>query len=201
MNQKLTETERMLAEAIDSMLQQDAKLGLSFHDQDHKEQGKAEHCVQYLHEQINDMFILRAAELTHSESITSAFHRVHNYKYLDDWTFIPAMEKEMISRGVPRVERLKALEFIPKIVEELSAEQKLWTEKDSGFNPKLDEIRKVSKPKQDGKFQVHDRSTNKRNVDKPEKGDGSPARTKSGRPPLPGDGHDAEVDPGDGEGN
>lgn len=196
----LNKNERLLVEGIQSMLQQDAKLGLSFHDSD-KEAEKAEQGYKYLHEQIDDMFLLKAAELTHAESVTSAFRKVHGYKYLEDWTFLPAMEKEMINRAVPVAERRKALEFIPKIVEELRSEQHVWSERDAGFNPKLDEVRKVSQPKQEGKFEIQDRPLNKRNVDKPEKGDGSPARTNTGRPPLPEDGHDAEVDPGDGEGN
>lgn len=196
----LNKAEKMLVEGIQNMLQQDAKLGLSFHDSDEKDQ-KAERGYQYLHEQIDDMFLLKAAELDHAESVTSAFRKVHGYKYLEDWTFMPTMEKEMVSRAVPVAERRKALGFIPEIAEELRSEQHVWSERDAGFNPKLDEVRKVSKPKQDGKFKIHDRPLNKRNVNKPEKGDGSPAHTNSGRPPLPGDGHDAEVDPGDGEGN
>jgi len=196
----LTKNERLLSEAIKSMLSQDAKLGLSIHDEN-KELDSAERGFQYLHEQIDDMFMLKAAELDHAESVTSAFRKVHGYKYLDDWTFLPAMDKEMISKAVPVVERKKALDFIPKIIDELKAEQSAWAEKDSGFNPSLDEVRDISKPEQPGTFKVHDRSLNKKNLDKPKSGDGSPARTNAGRPPLPGDGHDAEVDPGDGEGN
>lgn len=197
----LNKHERLLVEGIQSMLQQDAKLGLSMHDSESPEAKQDWRGYQYLHEQIDDMFLLKAAELTHSESVTSAFRKVHGYKYLEDWTFLPAMEKEMVSRAVPREERIKALEFIPQIVEQLRSEHNIWAEKDSGFNPKLDEIRKVSQPKQEGELKVHERSLNKKNVDKPKHGDGSPAHTNSGRPPLPSDGHDAEVDPGEGEGH
>ncbi len=198
----LNKAERMLVEGIDSMLQQDAKLGLSFHDNDSPEAKQDWRGHQYLHEQINDMFMLKAADLNHFEGINSAFHKVHNYKYVDDWTFLPAMDKEMVSQGVPREERIKALEFIPKIVEELCSERHLWAERDAGLNPKMDEIRKVSKPKQDGKFKIHDAPINKQNVEKPKHGDGSPARTSMNRPPLPSDSHDNDdVDPGNGEGN
>lgn len=196
----LNKNEKLLVEGITSMLHQDTKLGLAFHDQDKKED-QAEQGYQYLHEQIDDMFLLKAAELQHSESVTAAFRKIHGYKYLEDWTFMPAMDKEMINKAVPREERMKALEFIPKIVEELRSEQHIWSERDSGFNPKLDEIRKVSQPKQNGKFNIHDRSLNKKNVEKPERGDGSPSHTSMKQPPLPDDGEDAEVDPGDGEGN
>ncbi len=189
----LTKNEKLLVEAIDSMLKQDAKLGLSFHDSD-KEQ-IAERGVEYLHEQIDEMFALRAAELTHAESVCCAFRKVHNYKYLDDPSFRVAMDKEMISTAVPAEERNKALEFVPKIIDELKTEQKEWCERDSGFNPSLDEIREVSKPGQTGKFTIENRPINKRNVEKPENGDGSPAHTSMTQPPLPGDGHDATINP------
>lgn len=197
----LNKNERLLVEGIKSMLQQDAKLGLAFHDQNTPEAKQDWRGYQYLHEQIDDMFLLKAAELTHAESVTAAFRKVHGYKYLEDWTFLPAMEKEMVAKAVPREERIKALEFIPKIVEELRTEHQIWAEKDSGFNPKLDEIRQVSKPEQDNNFKVHNRPLNKRNIDKAEHGDASPGRTNHGQPPLPDDGYDAETDPGDGEGN
>jgi hypothetical protein len=192
----LNKAEKMLIEGIDSMLQQDAKLGLSFHDQDAPENKQDWRGYQYLHEQINDMFMLKAADLTHFEGINSAFRKVHNYKYVDDWTFLPAMDKEMVSQGVPREERIKALEFVPKIIEELRSEHHMWAERDGGLNPKIDEIRKVSKPKQKGKFKIHNAPINKRNVDKPKHGDGSPAHTSQGKPPMPDDSHDNDdVDP------
>jgi hypothetical protein len=195
----LNSDEQLLVEAITSMLSQDAKLGLSNPDQE--EPQKVERGFAYLHEQIEDMFAVRAAELTHAESVTRAFRKVHGYKYLDDWTFPFAMEKEMVTQAVPIRERKKALEFIPKIVEELQQEQQVWSERDAGFNPKLDEVRKVSQPKQPTDFKIQDRSLNKRNVDKTERGDASPARTNLGKPPVPDDGHDPETDPGDGAGN
>jgi hypothetical protein len=197
----MSKADRMLVEAIDGMLQQDAKLGLAYHDQSTPEAKQDWRGYQYLHEQIDDMFTLKAAELLHAESVTAAFRKVHGYKYLEDWTFLPAMDREMIAKAVPVSERRKAMEFIPQIAEELRSEQQVWAEKDAGFNPRLDEIRKLSKPKTNGKFKIHDRPINKRNVEKPKFGDGSPARTSMKQPPLPSDGHDPETDPGDGEGN
>lgn len=195
----LTKTEKLLVESIKSMLHQDPKLGLAFHDDD--KPLEAERGVEYLHEQIDDMFAVKAAELLHSDAVCQAFRKVHNYKYLDDHTFIPAMEREMVSTAVPAEERQKALKFVPAIIDELRAEQRDWAERDSGFNPSLDEVKEVSQPEQPTDFKIHSRSLNKRNVKKPERGDGSPARTSMKQPPLPKDGHDAEVEPGDGEGN
>lgn len=184
----LNKNEKLLVEAINTMFTQEAKLGLSLHDDD--TQQKAERNFQYLHEQIDDMFAVRAAELLHAESVCRAFRKVHGYKYLDDWTFPIVMDKEMVNNAVPVVERKKAIEFLPKIIDELRAEQSVWAEKDFGFNPALDEVRKTSKPKQPLEFETHDRSLNKRNIDKTKSGDASPARTNLGRPPLPGDATD-----------
>lgn len=191
----LNKNEKLLLEAIKGMLHQDAKLGLAMHDRDTENENRRERGFEYLHEQIEDMFATKAAELVHAESVCQAFHKVHSYKYLDDWSFVPAMIKEMTATAVPAAERQKAAEFIPSIIEELRAEQRDWAEKDSGYNPALDEVRKVSKPEQPNDFKIHERPLNKRNVDKPEHGDGSPARTSMKQPPLPDDGHDAESNP------
>lgn len=197
----LNKNEKLLVEAVQSFLGQDAKLGLSLHDDD--KAAKEERGFQYLHEQIDDLFAIRAADLVHAESVTSAFRKVHSHKYMDDWTFLPAFEKELVARTVPMVERRKAMEFIPRIMTELREEHHNWTERDAGLNPNLDEIREASWAGAEdvGEFQVHSRPLNKKNVEKPTRGDGSPARTSMKQPPLPDDGHDAEVDPGDGEGN
>jgi len=192
----LNKRERLLLEGIKSMLAQDAKLGLSFHDQDKAAQG--ERGFEYLHEQIDDMFAVKAAELVHADSVCQAFHKVHSYKYLDDHSFRTAMEKEMVSTAVPAEERERALGFIGSIIDELRTEQREWAERDAGFHPSLDEVREASRPQQPVDFAIHRRPIDKRNVDKPTRGDGRPSRTPSNQPPLPGAGHDATVDPGDG---
>jgi len=150
----MNKNEKLIAEAIESMLQQDAKLGLSIHDT--KEIDSAERGYEYLHGQISEMFDLKAAELIHAESVCQAFRKVHNYKYLDDPAFITAMQKEMVAQAVPAEERKKALDFIPKIIKELKSEQKEWAEKDSGFNPNLKEIREASKPEQPLEFNIEE---------------------------------------------
>ena len=191
----LNGNEQLLLEAIKGMLKQGDKLGLSMHD--HDEDDKKERGFQYLHEQIADMFQVKAAELVHAESVCRAFSKVHSYKYLDDWTFLPAMEREMVANAVPVVERRAAIEFIPKIIAELRSEQREWAERDSGFSPELDEIRDISRPEQPIDFTIQDRRLNTRNVDKPTRGDGSPARTSMTQPPLPDDGYDAETNQDD----
>lgn len=156
----LSKNEQLLVEAINSMLNQDAKLGLAIHD----EAKDTEHTFQYLHEQINDMFAVKSAELVHCESVRQAFHKVHNYKYLNDPTFLIALDKEMISTAVPAEERRRAIDFIPKIIEELQTENDAWAERDYGFNPALDEIKRINKPKQNNDFKIHDSKLNKKNV-------------------------------------
>jgi hypothetical protein len=152
----LTPDESLLCEAIKSMLSHDAKLGLSLHTSEQAEQGTAERGYEYLHNQIDDMFASKAAEMLHAESVNRAFCKVHSYKYLDDPTFRVAMEKEMLAQAVPAEERSKALGFLPSIIEELKEEQTQWCEKDAGFNPKLDEIREASQPAQDLEFTIED---------------------------------------------
>jgi hypothetical protein len=188
----LTKNDRLLIEGIKSMLAQDAKLGLAFHDQDKATQ-EAEQGFEYLHEQINDMFAVRAAELTHADSVCRAFHKVHSYKYLEDPFFQIVMDKEMISTAVPAEERNKALKFIPTIIDELRTEQREWAEKDAGFNPSLDEVKEISQPRQPSDFKIQERPLNKRNVEKPKRGNGSPAHTSMTQPPLPSAEHDAEL--------
>lgn len=176
----LNKDERMLLEAVDSMLQQDAKLGLSIHDSD-TEFDSSERGYEYLHGQIDEMFALKSAELTFSDSVNQAFKKVHNYKYLDDPSFKTAMEKEMVAQAVPAEERNKALEFIPSIIEEIKEEQNEWAEKDFGFHPELDEIIEMSQPEQnDMTFNIEevDGWPTESNVEW-ERGNASPGRTPS----------------------
>lgn len=175
----LNKNERMLLEAVDSMLQQDAKLGLSIHSD--TEFDSSERGYEYLHGQIDEMFALKSAELTFSDSVNQAFTKVHNYKYLDDPSFKTAMEKEMVAQAVPAEERNKALSFIPSIIEEIKEEQNEWAEKDFGFHPELQEILEVSQPDQgDMQFNIEevDGWPKESNVEW-ERGDASPGHISS----------------------
>lgn len=177
MPKSLNRTEKMLIEAINSMFDLDAQVGLAFHDKSELERHNEERGYEYLHNQIDDMFALKAAELTHADSLNQAFHKVHSYKYLDDPTFQTAMEKELVAQAVPAHERVKAAEAIASIIKELQKEQKSWAEKDYGFNPHMDEISKVSKPEQPMDFKIHDRDGyNDSNVEW-DQNDASPSRT------------------------
>jgi len=176
----MKKSEKLVLEAINSMLQDDAKLGLSIHDKQLETTGTAERGYEYLHGQIDDMFQVKAAELIHAESVCQAFRSVHNYKYIDDPSFVTAMEKQMVAQAVPKEERTKAVEFVPAIIKELKTEQAEWAEKDFGFNPALDEIREASKPEQPLDFTIEevDGWPTDANVDW-EPGNASPDRTPS----------------------
>lgn len=186
---QLNQNEHLIIEAIKSMLHQDAHLGLS--DETNNKHQKHERGFEYLHEEILDMFAIKAAELVHTDNVVQSFNRIHNYKYIDDILFIPALDQEMIKRGVPQNERMKAVKFVDSIIEQLREENENWSERDSGFSPELDEIRKVSQPKQSSEFTNEKRRTNTQNIDKYEFGDASPAKTPKTRP-TPKDGYDAK---------
>jgi len=176
----LTNIEKLFVEALDTMLQQDPKLGLSIHDETLENSGFSERGYEYLHEQINQMFAVKAAELLHSDGVNQAFSKVHGYKYLDDPSFKTAMEKEMVAQGIPSEERMKAAGFVPNIIEELKEDQESWAEKDAGFSPRLDEIKEMCQPDQASDFNIEevDGWSMESNIDW-EDGDASPSRTPS----------------------
>jgi hypothetical protein len=137
-------TDKLLVEAIDTMLRHKVQLGLQDPPPDKKEED--EHTFQFLHEQINEMFAIKAAGLTHHDGVCAAFRKVHNYKYITDPVFSLVVEREMTTQGIPANERQKAIEFIPAIIKEVKEQAKSWEERDAGFHPNLDEIVKVSQP-------------------------------------------------------
>lgn len=141
-------TESLLVEAISTWLQHDAKLGLRSNLAQQEALGSTERGYEYLHGQIDEMFAHRAAELLYCESACQAFNKVHCYKYVDDPTFLKAMDKELTAQGIPAEERRKAIGLVPQIIEELKAEKQAWHEADFGFNPNMDDIRRASQPQQ-----------------------------------------------------
>ncbi len=145
----LDNTEQLLIEAVQSMLDGRTKLGLPAKpeswggDNDPRLRG-----LEYLHGQIDEMFAHKAAELTHHTGACAAFSKVHSHKYLDDPIFAKAMDSEMVSQGIPVAERKQAIGFIPAIIKELKEEAENWSERDFGFHPDLDDIIKASQPEQ-----------------------------------------------------
>jgi hypothetical protein len=145
----LTKTEQLLVESVKSLLNSKMSFGVPKNDPKATDDNNYRlRGVEFLHEQINEMFQLKAAELTHHTGICAAFSKVHSYKYIEDETFSEAMGKELTAQGIPKDERTKALEFIPTILKELKKEIGEWGEADFGFHPDLDEIQKISQPNQ-----------------------------------------------------
>lgn len=138
----LNRNDKLLIEAIGNMLDQTDRLGLPDDLDDFKE----ERGYEYLHNQVDDMFRLKAADLVHCESACAAFSKIHSYRYIDDANFVPAVESELRSMAMPKKEQEDVVKFIETIREELKKESGVWAERDAGFNPNLDEIIEVSKP-------------------------------------------------------
>lgn len=172
----MNENEILLSEAIKSFLTQDAELGLKDHDL--KEFNSIEHASEYLHNHISDLFHIKSAELVHADGINAAFSKIHSYKYIDDPKFCAAMEKDMVSQGIPMSERQKACKFIEQILKELKNDQKVWAEKDIGFSKELPDILDLlNDTGTDSEFKVVDSNMNKGNMKKYKKGTASPSRT------------------------
>jgi hypothetical protein len=170
----LSDNDKLVLEAIANMLHDEGSIGLPLNDVD--DLNADERGSQYLHSSIDDLFTLKANRLMHAESVISAFHKVHSHKYVTDFSFVTAMDKEMRARGVPTEERTQAMLFIPDIMEQLNREQKEWCEQDAGFNPRLSEVRQVSKPEQPLNYKKIDSPLNNRNMDRHERGDASMPR-------------------------
>jgi hypothetical protein len=128
----LSKKENAILEAVSSMLQQSSKLGL----QDSGEE--TSHNSQFRWEGIDDAFALKVNDLTFYEAVTSAFHKVHSYKYIDHPTFKLALVTELKSRAVPQVEIDEACKAVDGLLNELSADKP--SERDAGWHPNIDEI-------------------------------------------------------------
>ncbi len=128
----LSKHETSLLEAVAGYLRERAVLGLP------KAPEETSHTSQFRWESLKDAFALKVAESAFYESVTSAFHAVHSYKYIDHPTFKLALSAELKSRAVPTEEINKALKAVDALVEGLSAKNP--SERDAGWNPQIDEI-------------------------------------------------------------
>ena len=142
----LNTAEKILVEAMESMLKHNAQLGIPKTDENENTSSDG---LQQFHEQINDMFDIKAAGLVHYEGIRAAFHKVHNYKFIDSSGFGIALERELSGQGVPTEEIKQALEILPKIIKEFKKDMK--SEQGAGFNPNLDEVIEICQPELYGK--------------------------------------------------
>jgi len=141
----MNSNERLLTEAIQTYLQHKVQLGIPDPPKDLADADAKS--LQYLHEQVNDLFELKSVDLVCHESVCRAFRKVHNYKYITDPLFEKAMMQEMQSQGICGVEQEKAIGILNTIKEEVS-EGDGWREQDAGYHPDMEGIIAVSKPGQ-----------------------------------------------------
>ena len=141
----MNSNEKLLTEAIQTYLQHKVKLGIPDPPKDLADADSKS--LQFMHEQINDLFELKSVDLVCHEGVCRAFRKVHNYKYITDPLFTKAMVQEMHSQGICGVEQEKAIGILDTIKEEIS-EGDGWNEQDAGYHPDLEGIIAVSKPGQ-----------------------------------------------------
>lgn len=144
----MTENERILVEAVKTMLDGDFKVGLDVNDDPNADENRLRG-TQYLHQYVDGLFRHKAldAKLTHVESICAAFSKIHSYRYVTDHSFGSVLMKELRSMGVPRAEQDKTVELVEEVRKDLDNDLAL-DEAGYGFNPNLDEIFDACKPDQ-----------------------------------------------------
>jgi hypothetical protein len=128
----MKDNEKVVLEALQSLLNQRAKLGLSSH-----EEIDTSNSAQDRWESISEAFKLKIVDSPFFDSISSAFRQTHDYKYVCNPTFKVAFESELKSRGIPHTEIAKAIDAVDSIVETLKKEP---CESGAGWNPALAEI-------------------------------------------------------------
>ena len=128
----MTETERLLAEAIGNMFRnKESNLGIVTHKEHN-------HILQYEREMVEDMFALKCAESAFHEDLCGAFRDIHSYRYLDDPNFPVSFEKRLTARGIPTEEIKSGIKYISEIAKELGGEN--YQEKHAGWHPNIKEI-------------------------------------------------------------
>lgn len=133
----MKQEERVVLEAVKSMLNQKAKLGLAGH-----ENLDDSHSSQDRWESISEAFKLKIVESPFFESISSAFRQTHDYKYICNPTFKEAFERELRNRGIPHIEIKKAIAAVDSIVESLTKEP---CESAAGWNPAIADIAEMTR--------------------------------------------------------
>lgn len=137
----MTNKEQTICEAIAGYLSEKMELGVP----EVTDSDKSSSSMQYLHEQINEWFALKIVGSAYYDGIKSAFRKVHNYKLIDDPTFVQAFKKELTAQGIPNKDIREATEAIPDVIKEMKDESGVDAEQDAGFHPELEDIIKMTK--------------------------------------------------------
>lgn len=171
----LREEERIALDSIRQMLNEDVELGLSKHDSDpYIKQFDSEHGFQVNQGKINQMFadMIDGKFGAFEDAVRQAFSNTKSYKYFDDPSFLTAMNNELTSQAVPAKVCAEVAKIYDKMYAKLRGSDAEYAERDSGFNPDLDEI--VNIPDQPSDFTIEDDGGfNDANVDS-DIGDASP---------------------------
>jgi len=131
----LNAKESKVLKAISSMLQHDL-LGLDIHDQK-----ETSHHSQFRWEELANAFRLKCAKSPFCDSISAAFRKTHDYKYIDNPTFKLALETDMKSMGLPNNVREEALRYVDELIKEL--DENSPSEMDAGW-PAMDDMYDVT---------------------------------------------------------
>lgn len=121
----LKPTEAKLLNAISSMLSHDL-LGLNIHKQQ-----EVAHTSQFRWENIAEAFRLKCVDSAFCDSMSAAFRKTHDYKYIDHPTFKLAMQVDMKSMGLPVHVQEEALKHVDSLIAELK--ESTPSEKDAGW--------------------------------------------------------------------
>lgn len=127
----LSEDEKLLVEAFRGALRD--QIGLKGHQPQIEELDERERGSEYLHQQIDELFHHKTADLDHHTGVCAAFARVHSYKYVDDPRFKTVMDREMKAQAIPTEDRQRACDTIDAIIAELKRENRSWSEQDAGW--------------------------------------------------------------------
>lgn len=144
----MTREEQLLLEAIKNNLFHNSERSLGITPGGVKE---TSNFFEHQWNSIEASFALKAAGSPFMESLTSAFHDIHSYKYLDDPTFGVALDKRLSAIGIPTEERKNAIRYVEDIRKEYGKD---FQEKASGWNPHLDEIADMTRNANQRKSEV-----------------------------------------------
>lgn len=130
----MKDIERNLVEGISNLFKNSrSELGIAQTDVE-----ETSHSHEFQSRSLEEAFALKMNDSAFYESLRSAFHDIHSYKYLDDPTFAISLTKRMTAIGIPKEERQKAITALEELKKEFQSED--FEEKQSGWNVNIDTI-------------------------------------------------------------
>lgn len=136
--------EQQLLIEVSTLLKDPAILGLKDHLKSDQVK-EDEKTTQYNYEDINNQFALDTSDLVHADEILQAFRNAHNYKMADSEKFYESFSRSL--NHVPADEKAKAMEAFEKVCKKfkIGTWDNRKREHDYGWNPRLDEIAKMTR--------------------------------------------------------